>query len=159
MAMKAGILYYRLLYSSAHFRDWQDGHFHSYHYSVPGEWMELYYKGIQREPGGVPLDLDSGRHTQAAKNAFLELAKEYKRGEIWTEEHRKRVSQLDGVCAFTDLDSVDQYARGTLYGGMMVAEFEGTYVGKIPESQFGLSGVLVKPTRIVALRRFHPPCN
>ena len=148
--MNPTVIYYRLLHSKEHFDNWQTKHFNSYHYLVPGEWSDVYYKKHLRAPSDFPLMLNSGLHTEGARNAFLELAGQYEPGVNWDEKHLRRVSQLDGVCAFGGRACLDKYASGERYGGMMVVEFEGEFVSKIPESSGG-TGALVKPIRVITL--------
>ena len=151
--MTGSSIYYRLLHSPEHIQDWKGAHFHSYHNAVPGEWRIAYSDHGLRAPEAFSLDLFTGRYTVSARDAFLELAPKYEHVPIWTRADLKRVSQLDGVCAFSDLASLHHYAQGTPYGGMLIVEFEGLYVSKIPESDGG-SGVLAKPTRTISVKPY-----
>ena len=152
-------IFYRLLHSQAHLDDWVAGRFNSYHYSVPGEWIEAYYKKRLRHPKDFSLIVHSGQHTAAARDHFLRIAERYPPASIWSDADRKKVSELDGVCAFRDMASIHHYAQGTPYGGMDVVKFEGEFVGDIPESQGGLTGVLVRPIRTISREPYEPQAN
>jgi len=149
----------RLLHSQAHFDNWNAAHYNSYHYSVPGEWIYAYHKEGLRDPKDFSLFLYSGTHTAVARDNFLEIVGKYAPAALWSEADRGKVSQLDGVCAFRDMASIDHYAQGTPYGGMEVVEFEGIYVSDIPESKGGLKGVLVKPTKTISKKAYRAHSN
>jgi hypothetical protein len=157
--MKPNEIFYRLLHSQAHFDDWNAARYNSYHYSVPGKWIDTYYKKGLRDPKDFPLCLYSGEHTAAARDNFLQIAGKYAPAALWSEADLKKVSELDGVCAFRDMASIHLYAQGTPYGGMEVVEFEGIFVSHIPESNAGLTGVLVKPLKTISKKPYRAHSN
>jgi hypothetical protein len=137
--------FYRVLWSDNHFSDWNNGKFHSYHDSVPGEWSELYYVRNCFDKSKYPVDLFTGIRSQVALDNFLIIAPNYQHGVIWTNDHLKLVSQLEGVCAFRKPECAIKWAdTNNIADYDKIVEFEGIEIGPIPETDNEFSGVLAK---------------
>jgi hypothetical protein len=145
--------YYRLFYMRGHFADWEAEKYFSYYRAIPGAWIQLFAAGV-RAPEKFPRKQMEGHYTENAVHAYLALAGNYRPGERWSDKDLEAASQLDGVCAFSDVESVLKFADGARYSGMCVAEFEGVWISDIPESGEGMTGALVKPIRKISLRPY-----
>ncbi len=149
--------YFRVLHSPEHIADWKKGHFFSYHHSLPGEWIELFYKLSCRDSQKYPLQTILGKFTNHAWQRFLELAPSYKPAQIWSSSDLKDASQLDGVCAFEDAESALLYVNGNVYPHIYIVTFEGDFVSKIPETDGKMKGVqakVIKPLSFQDLETF-----
>jgi hypothetical protein len=140
-------IYYRVLHSSDHVSDWNAGHYFSYHFSLPGEWIQLFYKESCHDQNKYALQTSLGKFTDQARRRFLQIAPSYKPSEIWSASDRKDASQLDGVCAFEDAESALKYVEGNVYPGIYIVVFEGYFVSNIPETDGTMTGVLAKPIK------------
>jgi len=143
--------YYRLFYLQQHYTDWNAQRFNSDNKWACGAWMEIYKSG-SRNPADYPLLQPEGKYTESALRNFLEISNRRKPSEKWTDEEVLKAGQLDGVCAFADLESVIRYANGAESEGRAIAVFEGVWISDIIETGGGYSGVLVRPTKAISLK-------
>jgi hypothetical protein len=113
------------------------------------------YNEGKRNLSDYVLKQPEGTYTQKAAENYLKLQPKYASGELWNTQDLLLCSELDGVCAFEDLESAIRYVEGSESDNTPIAIFEGIEISKIPESGAGYSGVLVRPTRKIGIRKMN----
>lgn len=132
--------FYRVLHTQQHIDDWKDGHFHSYHPALPGEWIQLYYNQERSDTGAYSLDISWGRMTQKALDSFLALAPTYAHGATWSDQHLKAAGELAGVCCFDNLQSAIEWANSQDQD-VPIVEFKGVAIRRVFEDNGWIASV------------------
>ncbi len=150
-------IFFRALPSQDHIVDYNSGIRNSYHTSVPGVWIDIWYKEGERDPTKYPLDIHGwGKFTNNALHRFMDLAenKYSKMSDPWSPMDLKACSELDGWCAFTEPQEALLYGCQTMLGKQTgldkYVSFSGEFNGIIPEGFEG-SGILVKVSNVLKL--------
>lgn len=148
-------IFYRSLHSRDHLAAWANSRYNSFHDYVPHEWQnEFYIKGT-RDAGAYPLVTSLGKFTKRGVENFIRLAPKYESYSQWERTDTLLACELDGVCAFRSATSVLKYLFGISYPDILIVQFEGIYIGDIPESVGGMTGVQVKPINTLNLWPYH----
>lgn len=110
-------VFYRVLLSEEHLKNWRIKHFHSYHHFVPGEWSKIWNDSGSTSPEDYPLKVFEGVFTRNAVISFLNYSPTHSPADQWSAVELKLSSELSGVCAFDNpIDALLHYGQNSVFG-------------------------------------------
>lgn len=112
---------------------WRNRQFTSTHGTVPGHWAQRWNFDQSTNPKDYPLNWCGCTYTEAAQQAFLDLAPTHRPDDIWPANERNRASEYEGVSAFKTPQGALDYGHGA--PGKLYVVFEGRGLFLLPEDE------------------------
>lgn len=138
---------FRALISRDHVERWRRQEYTSFHHIIPGAWMAKWQESGSRNPADYSLRCSEGTFTERARGHFLRLAAAGGIVDRLTIEEKRKVSELAGVCAFTEAAEAYQYGMKSWVGGhALFVEFDGEVLCAAPENR----GVVARVMKVIA---------
>jgi hypothetical protein len=145
--------FYRVLLPesvSDHISRWKTRKYASYHHSVPDEWRITWRERRSTDKADYKLDCRLGTFSPSARSSFLRSVGVHGDPDRFSEEERKRASELAGVCAFRTPEAAVAWARDSVCPDRVrIVDLIGRFVCSAPEDQ----GVVAE---VVEVRAFGP---
>jgi hypothetical protein len=104
---KSHDIFYRVLYTPPHRRDWIEGYYHSRH-GIPYDWFERWERLSSTVPKDYLPDCNGGYYSEKALKVFLKAAGEGRIKNL-TEAEGNAICEQAGVSAFNSAEGAFNY--------------------------------------------------